>query len=246
MSNEKSPFTPEVIFEKPLTWSEKTVSFLRGRFSGGLLFIAPFVITYLIFKWLYNTASGVLEPVVTRIFGRDIPGLSVAILITLIFVIGLIAIRVIGQRLLYTLEAGLIRVPVVGPTFNIIKQLTSTLGPGSGMGFSRVVEVEYPGKGLWSIGFLTSIITRGAGEKFATVYIPTAPTPNSGYLALIRLEDVYDLDMTANEALRMIISAGIAAPARLTRDSPFSAAHSPGRDPGTKPLPKVHETGTTP
>lgn len=245
MTDEKKLSAPEVIFKRPLSWSEKIVSFLRGRFSGGLLFIAPFVITYLIFKWLYDTASGVFEPLVTRIFGRDIPGLSVAILIALIFVIGLIAIRVLGQRLLYRLEAGLVRVPVVGPTFNIVKQLTATLGPGSGMGFSRVVEVEYPGKGLWSIGFLTSIVIRDAGEKFATVYIPTSPTPNSGYLALIRLEDVYDLDMTANEALRMIISAGIAAPVTLKRDSPHSVAHFPDRDPGAKPLLKTPETGTT-
>ncbi len=238
MNTPKTPIARGVTSKKALTWREKAGAFLRGRFSGGLLFIAPFAITYLIFKWLYDTAAGVFEPVVTRIFGHDVPGLSVAILIALIFAIGLIAIQVLGQRLLYSLEAGLIRVPVVGPAFGMIKQLTATFEQGSGIGFSRVVEVEYPGKGLWSIGFLTSIITRGTDEKFATVYIPTSPTPNSGYLAIIRVEDVYDLDMTANEALRMIISAGIASPARLTRDTLFSAAQYPDRDPGTKPLPK--------
>jgi uncharacterized membrane protein len=156
----------------------------------------------------------------------------VAFLLLLIFVIGLVAIRVFGQRILYSLEAGMVRVPVIGPTFNVVRQLIATLGPGSGMGFSRVVEIEYPRPGMWAIGFLTGVITREDGRKMGAVYIPTAPTPNSGWLAIVPLEDVYDLAMTANEALRMTISAGIASPTHIKRDTVFAASHFPDRDPG--------------
>ncbi len=220
---------------KPPSGWQRAVTYLRGRFTGGLLLIAPFVITYLIFKWLYDTGSGVFDPVVEAIFGRPIPGISVAALLLLTFLIGIIAIHFLGQRLLYGLESLVIRVPIIGPTFSVLKQLISTFGPETGAGFSRVVEIEYPRKGMWAIGFLTAITEHGDGKKMAVVYVPTAPTPNTGWLALVPLEDVFDLDMTAGQALSMTISAGIASPAKLRRDNAHSAAHSPDRDPGAPP-----------
>ena len=243
MQTRKSSDSPELTPRRAPTLMERTVALIRGRFSGGLLIVAPFVLTYLIFRWLYDTASGVLEPVIVEVFGRDIPGLSVALLFLVTFAIGWAAINFLGQRLLYTLQAGVIRVPVIGPTFSIVKQLIATLGPGSGTGFSRVVEIEYPRKGMWAIGFLTAVTEHDDGHKMGMVYVPTAPTPSSGWLAILPLEDIYHVDMTANQALSMTISAGIASPARIKRDTDHPASWNPDRDPGA---PKNGPPGSSP
>jgi uncharacterized membrane protein len=220
---------------RPPTRTQRVVAFLRGRFAGGLLIIAPFIITYLLFRWVYETATSVLEPIVVEVFGRDIPGLSVAILLVITFVIGLVAIQFIGQRVLYLTEAGLIRVPIIGPTFSMIKQLITTLGPMSGSGFSRVVEIEYPRQGMWAIGFLTGTTEWHDGTTMGIVYVPTSPTPTSGWVAFVPLDNVYDLDMTVNQALALTISAGIATPKKVRRDTPYAASHFPDRDPGAPP-----------
>ena len=223
---------PDLSRARP-TLLQRVVGFVRGRLAGGLLIIAPFVITYLIFRWLYDTASGILGPVVVDVFGRDIPGLSVALLVLITFLVGLITIQFIGQRLLYLTEATLVRVPVIGPTFSVMKQLISSLGPMSGTGFSRVVEIEYPRKGLWAIGFLTATTVHHDGAVMGVVYLPTAPTPNSGWLAIVPMDDVYDLDMTANQALSLTISAGMATGPLIKRDSHLPASHFVSRDPGS-------------
>jgi uncharacterized membrane protein len=234
---QQPPDPPPTYLRRPPEGLGRVVAFLRGRFTAGLLIIAPFVITYLLFRWVYDTASGVFEPVVRAIFDRDIPGLSFGILIVLIFLLGLLAVRFLGQRLLFLLEAGIVRVPIIGPTFSVLKQLIATFGPMSGAGFSRVVEIEYPRKGTWAIGFMTGTTVHHDGTTMGIIYLPTAPTPNSGYLAIVPLDDVYDLDMTANQALGLTISAGIAAPKRLRRDTNYPASHNASRDPGAPDQP---------
>ncbi len=221
---------PAPASKRPTAW-QISAAFLRARFSGGILLLAPFVLTYMIFRWLYGTASGILEPLVTRLFGHDIPGLSVTALFVLTFVTGWVAINLIGHKILYGLEAGMIRVPVIGPTFSVIKQLISALGPGSGMGFSRVVEVEYPRRGIWAIGFLTGVSEHDDGTKVGLVYLPGAPAPNTGHVAIIPLDDIYHLGMTQTQALSLLVSAGVAAPARIRRDSRLPASHFLKPDP---------------
>ncbi|GEM_PF-1167188 len=247
MSPEGAASAPSVsqlppALRKRLSRYQRFIGFMRGRFSSGLLIIAPFVLTFLIFRWLYETASGVLkpfvEPITKDIFHREfteaaVAAISVTALLVITWVIGWVAVNFIGQKLLYGLEAGFIRVPVIGPTFSMVKQLISTLGPGSGTGFSRVVEIEYPRKGTWAIGFLTGTTSRN-GTKMGVVYLPTAPTPNSGWLAIVPMEDIYDLDMTPNQALGMTISAGMSSPEMIKRDSEFPASWYLERDPGAK------------
>lgn len=214
---------------------QRVMEFLRERLVGGLLIAAPFVITYLIFKWIYDTAAGVFQPLVRWILGHDLQILSFAILVFVILVMGFLAVNFVGRGIMYGIEAGLIRVPLVGATYSVVKQLITTLGPGTGVGFSRVVEIEYPRKGMWSIGFLTGRTKRADGVEYGMVYIPTSPTPQSGWLAIVPMDEIFDLQMTANQALSMTISAGITAPNTMSRDIDHPASASPDVDPGILP-----------
>ncbi len=207
------------------------VGSLRGRYIAGLLILAPFLLTYVIFDWMFGVVSNLLRPLLFDWFGFRIPGTGVAIpLIGLLIIvlapltIGTLGIYVFGQRVLFAVEAVVVRIPVIGSIFAVVQQLVASFGPGAETGFSRVVEIEYPRPGLWAIGFLTSVLDHEAGGEMGIVYVPTAPTPNSGWLAMVPMKDVYDLDMTVNQALRYALSGGVAAPTTLRRRAPNTAA----------------------
>ena len=79
-------------------------------------------------------------------------------------------------------------------------------------GFKRVVMIQYPRIGYWSVGFLTSVFNSDSGDQFAVVYIPTAPLPNSGWLAVVPFEEIYDTDISTQEAMQFVFSGGIVIP----------------------------------
>lgn len=192
--------------------------YLPDRFVAGMQFLAPFVITYLVVKFLVDIAASVLEPLFIDWFGYQIPvGLAVGIILLAPLLFGAVEIHFFGVRALAAFEAAVIRVPVIGPVFGVAHQLVSSFGGASETGFRRVVQIEYPRPGLWTIGFLTDTFTYEDGTEMGVVYIATAPTPNSGWLALVPLEEVRSIDVTVGQAMQMIVSAGIASPEMITR-----------------------------
>ena len=189
----------------------------RAQFVTGLRVLAPFIITYVIFRFLYNLAAGVFQPLFLDWFGYRIPGLGVAILILGPMVVGAVALYLAGGRPLLVLEGGVARIPVIGPVFATARQFVAAFGGSADHGFRRVVEIEYPRKGVWTLGFYTDRLEHEDGSEMAVVYIPTAPTPNTGYLALVPVEDVWATDLTIGDAMRTLVSAGVAAPRRIRR-----------------------------
>ena len=190
---------------------------LRLHFITGLTVLAPFVITYVVIRFVYNFAAGVFQPLFVDWFGHRIPGLGFAILFLAPFVVGGVALWVFGGRPILAVEAWVARIPVVGPVFTTARQFVAAFGGSPETGFRHVVEIEYPRPGMWSLGFLTDQIEHEDGSKVAVVYIPTAPTPNTGYLALVPLEDVRRTNLTIGEATRMLVSVGAASPSRIAR-----------------------------
>jgi uncharacterized membrane protein len=224
---------------RPATFHVRVVTWLRNRYITGIAFLAPFIITWIIFDWLYGLGSRIFRPLFQDWFGHTIPGLGFAILVLGPFLIGTIALWVFGQRLLFALGAIVTRIPVIGTVFGVSQQFVASLGPGGETGFQRVVEIEYPRRGLWAIGFLTDVVERDEGELMGVVYVPTAPTPNSGWLAVVPVADINDVDMTVNDAIRYALSGGVAAPDKIVRTPlvtadwppPASDAESPAASP---------------
>ncbi|MBI4219635.1 MAG: DUF502 domain-containing protein, partial [Chloroflexi bacterium] len=151
------------------------------------------------------------------IFGRSIPGLGYAVIILVAYVAGLIAATYIGRLIIGAVQAGLLRVPVYNTIYSASKQLVESFSGSGRTGCRRVVEFEYPWRGTWTIGFLTNTIEHEDGQVMGVVYIPTAPTPNSGYVSIVPLDEVYDLDMPVERALRFCLSGGIVSPRKFSR-----------------------------
>ena len=116
-----------------------------------------------------------------------------------------------------TAQNVVLRIPIVSSIYSPARQLIASFTGGSGTGFKRVVIVEYPRVGAWTIGFLTGTTVDETGQDLAIVYIPTAPTPNSGWVAIFPAEQVHDTDMKVQMAIRMVLSGGIVTPEKIVR-----------------------------
>lgn len=194
---------------------------LRRYFIAGLLLWLPVVATIFIIKFLVDLIDKSLSllPVAYRpdvILGFHIPGIGVIFTLVCIMVTGLLVTNFLGDHLVNFWEKIVNRIPLVRSIYNAIKQVVHTLFNQSGESFRKVLLVEYPRMGMWTIAFQTgsgvSQIDQAIGEELVTVFIPTTPIPTSGYIVLIPRNSAKELDISVDEALRMIISLGVVAP----------------------------------
>lgn len=200
---------------------ERIKGVIKKTFFAGLVVVVPIVITILAIFWLFRFVDGFLSPVFYEILGREIPGLGFLTTIVIIFLVGLVATNVLGSRFLKFIQDVLMRLPVVKNIYPTIRQLVEALSPASSSSFKKVVLVEYPQKGVFSLGFLTNevSINRSSGKaQFFSVYLPT----NNLYLgqvALFNAEEVIFTGFTVEEGLRIILSGGTAFPPSIKSQS---------------------------
>jgi len=132
--------------------------------------------------------------------------------------IGAFLASVMGRTIWHFFEKALVNIPLFRSVYPHIKQVTDFLLAKKDLSFSKVVAVEYPRKGTWSVGLVTGQglkpVAAITGEEFLTVFVPTSPTPFTGYVILVRKGETIDLDYTIEEALRFIISGGVITPAK--------------------------------
>jgi len=187
---------------------------IKKTFLAGLVVLVPIVITALALFWLFSFLDGFLSPAFYAILGKEIPGLGFLTEIVVIFLVGLLATNVFGSRLLRFIQDFLMRIPLVRNIYPAIKQIVETFSKATGSSFKKVVLVEYPYKGIFSLGFLTNEVqmnqAQGSGHFFS-VYLPT----NNLYLgqvALFKVEEVVFTGFTIEEGLKIILSGGTAFP----------------------------------
>jgi len=181
---------------------------LRSDFLTGILIVVPLGATVLILLWIFNAIDDVLQPIIRSVVGRTIPGVGFGTTVVLIFLIGLIASNVGGRKLIHYGESLLARVPLVRQLYTGIKQILVSFATPSESGFLQVVLVEFPKKGMRAIGFVTNESYDKSGEKLFTVFIPTSPNPTSGYLEIVRETDIVHTNISIDDALKMVLSAG--------------------------------------
>ena len=201
---------------------------LRRTFIAGIIVLVPVVITFVLARWLFNIIDGLLQPGVERILGRTWPGLGIVILIVVIYLIGLIWAAAVGKRLIGWAQRGLLGVPLVNAIYRGSKDLIESFSGQGPTGFSRVVAIEYPRTGSWAIGFLTGIATDEMGVPMGIVYIPTSPTPQTGWVAILAMDQVFDVDIPVSQAMRLILSGGIISPTSLRKSPSADRQVSPG------------------
>ena len=193
-----------------------TYQHISRMILAGFLIMIPFVLTYMFAKFLVDIIDGVLAPYISLFFGgKRIYGLGVLALMIVVYIVGLLSTRYFGQKIGDAIQNFVLRMPVVGSLYSSARRLIESLAgtkDGESTGFKRVVMIEHPRRGMWCIGFLTSIIQVSKSQKMATVYIPTAPTPNSGFVVMVPYNEINDTDLSVQEAMSMVLSGGIIAP----------------------------------
>ena len=187
---------------------------------AGLLVLVPIGITIWVLHFLITSLDQTifLLPEVWRptFNGDKIPGMGIIFAFALLFVTGVVASNVFGKQIVKFWDRLFIRIPVVGGIYKSVKQLTDPVLSENGQAFSKAVLIEFPHPGLHSIAFLTNKVEgelrEKLGEDHVAVYIPTTPNPTGGYMLLVPKARLVALDMSVDQALKYIISMGVAAP----------------------------------
>lgn len=175
--------------------------------------ITPIWGTYLVLKTLFSTLEGFLGGLLKEHFEFYIPGLGILTLVLLVFFTGLFTTNIIGRKIVELWEFLLNRVPLVRNVYSVFKTVMDTFSFQGKKEFRRVVMIEFPRKGQFSIAFVTKVAEGEAQEvtpqKLVSVYVPTTPNPTSGYLLLVPEEDIIPLSMTVEDGMKMVISGGL-------------------------------------
>ncbi|MEW8396731.1 MAG: DUF502 domain-containing protein [Candidatus Thiodiazotropha sp.] len=198
------------------------MSFLRRYLVAGLLVWLPLGATFLVINllvgWMDN--SLLLLPEAYRpdnLFGFHIPGLGVLLSLLILLLTGLVAANLFGRKVVSMWERLLARIPLVRSVYSAVKQMVETMFADKGRSFRKVILVEFPRRGLWTLAFLTSeesgAVQQATGRDVVNVYVPTTPNPTGGYFVLVPKEDIRALDMSVDDGLKMLLSMGAVNPA---------------------------------
>ena len=192
---------------------------IKKYFVTGLIIWVPLVITVWVIGLLVSTLEGVVPAFLSSqsLFGINIPGFRVVLVIATVFVTGMLTANLIGRTLVEQWENLLGRIPLVRSIYTSVKQVSDTVLAPNGQAFRQAVLVQYPRAGSWTIAFLTGapggeVAAHLPGEH-VSVYVPTTPNPTSGFFLMMARDDVVALEMSVDEALKYIVSMGVVVPA---------------------------------
>lgn len=190
------------------------VKHIRTFIFRGLLVSIPFALSILAVHFFYTSIDQRVLDLLDEQVGIRFPGLGILLLLMMLYALGFVTSNVIGRRFLGLVERITSRIPLIKTTYQIGKQVSDTFSMSERQVFQKAVLVECVKPGIWTAGFVTgSVIDRAnGGETLLKVYVPTPPNPASGNVLLVREQDTRDPGWTIEEALKMVISAGVIGP----------------------------------
>jgi uncharacterized membrane protein len=187
----------------------------------GLLVWIPLALTIWVLNFIldFMDQSLLLLPPAWRPeqwLGFHLPGAGLVLTLVIVLATGLLAANIIGQRMVTWWESVLGRIPIVSNIYRSVKQVSDTLLAQDGHSFRRAVLVEFPQRGQWTVAFVVgsngSQLSRHLDQRSLTVYVPTAPNPTSGYTLIVSPDEVLDVEMSVDDALKFVISMGVVMP----------------------------------
>lgn len=187
---------------------------LRNKFLAGILALIPIAITIYIVKLFIIFFDNIVSPIIDPFLGFHIPGLGLIVSLITIYLLGVFITNVIGRTLLSFFEKWLNYIPLVRTIYHTTKQILGAFSK-SGSNFEKVVFLEYPRKGIWTMGFVTGQTTGKDGTKFYSIFLPTTPNPTSGWMLFIPKDEVIPSAMSVEQGLKTLISAGSVAPSKI-------------------------------
>lgn len=197
---------------------------LRASFFTGIVVIAPVGLTIWLLWSVMGWIDSVVLPLVPHTFrpeqyiGINLRGVGLIIFLLFTIIVGWIAKGIIGRSLITFAEGLVDRMPVVRTVYSGIKQISETVFAQSERSFEKACLVQYPRKGIWAIGFISTYAKGEIAKRAETsgglvsVFLPTTPNPTSGFLLFVPEEDVIELDMTVEDSAKLVISAGLVYP----------------------------------
>lgn len=204
----------------------------KRYFIAGLLIWAPLAITVWVLGLLVTTLEGFVPGFLSSeaLFGVEIPGFRFVLVIAVVLLTGVLAANLLGRSLIEQWERILGRIPLVRSIYNSVKQVSDTVLAPNGRAFRQAVLIQYPRAGSWTIAFLTGapngeVASYLPGEHLS-VYVPTTPNPTSGFFLMLPRDQVINLDMSVDTALKYIVSMGVVTPPEQSamRRDPSQAA----------------------
>jgi len=188
---------------------------LRARLGAGVLLLIPLVVTYIVLKFIWDFIYGSLYPVF-ELAGKEVGGVEillqivvVAIIVILLYSVGWLARSVFGRQIITYWHQTLESIPFVRSIYRSVRLVTEMVGSNQEFSTKRVVLVEFPRSDFLSMGIITSYFVSPDGERFLTVYIPTAPNPTSGFLVYLKHDQVKETGLTYDDAMRIVMSGGV-------------------------------------
>ena len=198
----------------------KIITRLRNYLISGLLFWIPLILTIIVIKFFLEFLNNIIpkEYLPEAIFNLDttIPGSGIILLFIIILITGVLITNILGRRLVALWEKLLNSIPGFRNIYNILKKVSDTVLNTSSESFKKAYLIQYPNKGIWVIAFQSGDYQGEAkaiiGEQLINLFVPTTPNPTSGFFVLISKKDAYELDISVEDAFKLVISAGVVTP----------------------------------
>jgi len=199
------------------------VKHLRNYFISGLLFWVPLALTVIVIKFFLELINNLVPKkyLPEAIFNLDttIPGSGIIFILIVILITGVLVTNILGRKLVALWEKVLNKIPGFRNVYNVLKKVSDTVFNTSTESFRKAFLIQYPSKGIWVIAFQSGDYRGEAesiiGEEIMNLFVPTTPNPTSGFFVMMAKKDAFELDMSVEEAFKLVISAGVVTPDSL-------------------------------
>ena len=194
---------------------------LQKYLIAGLLDWLPIVVTVLLFRFLITLMDQTLILLPSQIrpeavIGFKLPGLGLILTLLVLIVTGIFAANFVGKSMVNFGEKIFKKIPIVRSVYSAAKNFADIVFSDTGQSFKKVLLIQYPRKGVYSLAFQTSTnlgeVQKKTGSDVVCTFVPTTPNPTSGFIIIIPKEDVIEMDMEVDEAFKMIVSLGVVVP----------------------------------
>lgn len=196
------------------------IKYIRRYIFAGLVVWLPVLITFMVFRFMLDLLDATIsilpkEYQPDHLVGFHVPGVGIVFSLIILIITGTVVTNFLGQKLFSWGEKLLVKIPLVSSIYNTSKQVIQTIFSSNSQAFRKVLLIEYPRAGIYSLAFLTgdNTIPMPVGHsQLLSVFVPTTPNPTSGFLLMIPREQTWETSLSVDEALKLIISLGVMQP----------------------------------
>ena len=188
---------------------------LKRYFLSGVLVVVPFILTFIVLRFLFESIDGILQPLLHDLLGYCRTGLGLLTTLLIVLLAGVLTRNLVGHKIYRVGDRLLARVPLIRPIYSASKQLLAALTRADAGSFQEVALIEYPRQGLYSVCFIsqrTQVEINGDFGEYCTCFVPSTPTPVSGMTVVVPSRDVHPVNMSIEEGVKFLVSGGVASP----------------------------------